>query len=142
MKCKTCGREDRPPYRKGNYNTCYQRTRSKAHYIPGVTRDWVIAHPERVMWLAAKYKAKQQGVPFTIETSDIVIPETCPILGTPLQTRSDNRDFAPSLDKVIPEKGYVAGNVAVISNRANRIKSDATLEELKSLVAYVSRFAT
>lgn len=81
-------------------------------------------------------------MPFTIETSDIVIPKTCPILGIPLQPRGDNKDFSPSLDKVIPARGYVAGNVAVISNRANRIKSDATLEELKSIVAYVSRFAT
>lgn len=38
---------------------------------------------------------------------------------------------SPSIDKVIPELGYVRGNVWVISNKANRIKNNATLEELK-----------
>ena len=142
MKCKTCNREDRPPYRKGNCHNCYQRTWRKAHYIPGVTRDWIIAHPERVMWLAAKHRAKQQGVPFTIKTSDIVISDTCPILGIPLRFRGDNKDYSPSLDRVIPALGYIAGNIAVISNRANQIKSNATLEELKRLVSYVSSFKT
>ena len=39
-----------------------------------------------------------------------------------------------SLDKIIPELGYVKGNVWIISNKANAIKSNASLEELKLLV--------
>lgn len=44
------------------------------------------------------------------------------------------QDNSPSLDIIIPSKGYVKGNVWVISNRANRAKSNLSLEELKTLV--------
>lgn len=142
MKCNKCQREDKPPYRKGACNNCYQRARNKAHYIPGVNRAWCLAHPERVMWLAAKHNARRHKVPFTISVEDIVIPEKCPILEIHLQSRGKSRDSAPSLDRVIPELGYVAGNIAVISNRANRIKSDATLDELKKLIVYMSSFTS
>ena len=142
MNCINCGKLGSLPYRKGVCNTCYQRKRNKAHYIPGRIPEWVKAHPERVMWLAARHKAKQQGVPFTIKASDIVIPKMCPILGIPLQSRGKSRDVAPSLDKVIPELGYVPGNIAVISNRANRIKSDSTQEELEKILQYVKQFNT
>ena len=37
---------------------------------------------------------------------------------------------SPSLDKIIPEKGYMIGNVAIISERANAIKQDATYKEI------------
>ncbi len=59
--------------------------------------------------------------------------ESCPILHIKL-THDGNRDHSPSLDRIIPQKGYVKGNVQVISLRANRIKSDATLEELERIV--------
>ena len=36
----------------------------------------------------------------------------------------------PSLDRLVPDKGYVPGNVIWISLRANQIKSDGTSEEI------------
>jgi hypothetical protein len=44
------------------------------------------------------------------------------------EKRSDN---SPSLDRLVPEKGYVAGNVRVISDKANRLKGDRTLSQLQ-----------
>lgn len=46
----------------------------------------------------------------------------------------DSLNPKPSLDKIIPKLGYVKGNVWVVSNKANRIKSNATIEELELLV--------
>ena len=89
------------------------------------------------MWLRAKHHAKKLSVPFTIKDSDIHIPAVCPVLGIALERAGGSRDNAPSLDRVVPSKGYVPGNICVISSRANRIKSDASLKELESLVAYV-----
>ena len=43
----------------------------------------------------------------------------------------------PSLDRIDNSKGYVPGNIAVISMRANMIKNNATLAELKAIVAYI-----
>jgi hypothetical protein len=47
------------------------------------------------------------------------------------------RARAASLDRIVPELGYVKGNIAVISNRANSLKSNATLEELERLCAWL-----
>jgi hypothetical protein len=83
----------------------------------------------------AKSRAKKNNLPFNIELDDIVIPERCPLLGIKIEsTEVRNSPNNPSLDKIIPEKGYIKGNVWVISNRANTLKNDATLQELKTLV--------
>lgn len=67
-----------------------------------------------------------------------MIPEFCPILGIKMSYGPfAERDSSPSLDKIIPELGYVKGNIAVICFRANRFKSDGTLDELRAIVKYM-----
>jgi hypothetical protein len=93
-----------------------------------------------VMLKNAKIRAKKHGVPINIELSDIVIPEFCPILGLKLEHGTqETHDASPTLDRIIPSQGYVKGNVVVISHRANRIKSDASLVELQNLVSWLAR---
>ena len=90
---------------------------------------------EYKMLARAKSRAKKNNLAFNIELDDIVIPERCPLLGIKIEsTEVRNSPNNPSLDKIIPEKGYIKGNVWVISNRANTLKNDATLQELKTLV--------
>ena len=88
------------------------------------------------MLTRAKSRAKQNNIPFNLELTDIVIPETCPLLGIPIQIQPKKgyHPNSPSIDKIIPEKGYIKGNVWVISNRANTLKNDASLQELELLV--------
>jgi len=87
------------------------------------------------MYHNAQHRAKKKGIPFTISMEDIVIPETCPLLGIPLVSTNDKRDPRnPSLDQKVPGEGYTPDNIWVVSSRANWIKSDATLQELKTLV--------
>jgi len=44
---------------------------------------------------------------------------------------------SPSLDRVVPNLGYVKGNVHVISWRANSLKKNATIEELEKIIQYM-----
>lgn len=88
---------------------------------------------------SAKQRALKQEVPFDITISDFDIPEYCPLLNIKLVKHIGDRqggtyEDSPSIDKIIPELGYVKGNVWIISNKANRIKNNATLEELRLLV--------
>ena len=93
-------------------------------------------NPVYLMLWGAKKRAKEDGVPFSIEAHHVVIPDFCPLLGIPLQRATGFRSAgSPSLDRILPELGYVPGNVWVISYRANQIKNDATLDELRSIVA-------
>ena len=90
------------------------------------------------MWQNASNRAKRFNVPFDIEPADIIIPDFCPVLGIPL-VRSIGKTHtvnSPSLDRIIPERGYVKDNILVVSYRANTMKSDGTLEDLKNLYEF------
>ena len=85
----------------------------------------------------AKMRAKRAGVPCTLTMLDVVgaVVDTCPLLGLPIiYAQPKLSDNSPTLDKKIPHKGYVPDNIAVISHRANRLKSDSTIEELQTLL--------
>ena len=74
---------------------------------------------------------------------DIVITETCPLLGIPLVSTNDKRDPRnPSLDQKEPGKGYTPDNIWVVSSRANWIKCDASLQELELLVENLKCFSS
>jgi len=90
----------------------------------------------------ARARARLHGLPFDITQEDVVIPSRCPILGIEIKISEGGiGPGSPSLDKLIPELGYVRGNVFVISHRANTLKSNATLGELrafaKGIVGYL-----
>lgn len=89
------------------------------------------------IWCSAKKRAKQKGLDFNIELEDIPkIPKYCPVLGIEIKSNTTHSplDSSPSLDRIDSTKGYIKGNVRIISNRANRIKADATIEELRKVL--------
>jgi len=93
---------------------------------------------KKYMLHTAKVRAQEQGVPFSLTTKDFDVPNFCPILGIKLEPGEKKLwDGSPSLDKIIPSLGYVPGNVRVISMRANRIKQNATSEELRMIADYI-----
>ena len=88
----------------------------------------------------AKNRAKQKGLEFAITVEDITIPETRPFLGIPLFVNDSKiGDNSPTLDRLDNSKGYIPGNVITVSYKANRMKSNATLEELRLLVENLSK---
>jgi hypothetical protein len=92
---------------------------------------------EQKMLSRSKSRALAKGLEHTITLEDIKIPKTCPLLGIKIKDNTGNgrgncRD-SPSLDRLNSDKGYTPDNVWVISNRANEIKSNATLEELEQI---------
>jgi hypothetical protein len=46
-----------------------------------------------------------------------------------------------TLDRVDSTKGYTRDNVAFVSHRANRLKNNATAEELQAIIAYMDKYA-
>jgi hypothetical protein len=90
----------------------------------------------------ARARAKRFALPFDIDEDYIksIWPadNKCPVLNTLFEigTRSD-RETSASIDRVLPNLGYVPGNVKIISFKANRIKNDACLEELEAVVSYL-----
>ena len=91
------------------------------------------------MLSSARSRARSKNLDFNIDLSDIELPEVCPLLGIPLSINASNKDFAYSLDRIDSSKGYIKGNVWVISDRANRLKNNATLKELEMLVSNLKK---
>jgi hypothetical protein len=93
---------------------------------------------ERLLY-EAKKRATKKGIDFSINADDLVIPEVCPVLGIPIiiSSSGSGTSNSPSLDRVDSSQGYTPCNVRVISWRANRLKSDATLHEVESLAKYM-----
>ena len=46
---------------------------------------------------------------------------------------------SPSLDRTDPKLGYILGNVRVLSWRANYLKGDATVQEIRKLLAWMEK---
>lgn len=96
------------------------------------------AHKKRRISLSAFYAiktgAEKRNLAFELKRNDIVVPEYCPVLGIPLDRRDYNH--TPSVDRIDNSLGYVAGNWIVVSRRVNRLKSNATLWELRRIADY------
>lgn len=101
---------------------------------PNYHRNWKVQNAERRLLYSAQSSAKQRECECSITLEDIVIPDVCPVLGIPLDRSAERlAPNKPSIDRIDNAKGYVPGNVQVISWRANRLKADASLEELVAL---------
>lgn len=86
----------------------------------------------------AKSRAKEKSLPFDLSVGDLEIPNICPVLGVPLCVNEKHVGAnSPSLDRLIPELGYVKNNVTVISHKANTIKNNASIEELEKILAWM-----
>lgn len=94
--------------------------------------DYMSRHQEKRLLGAAKQRAHKGGIEFSLREEDIVIPENCPFLNIPLTNLfGEGRVFSnASIDRIDPTKGYVKENIQIISDLANRMKQNATPEQL------------
>lgn len=88
---------------------------------------------------SARSRSRVTGLPFDLEFSDLIVPTHCPVFGFEMthSTGHGRTDTSYSIDRLDNAKGYVKGNVAVISWLANRLKNDATLDQLESVVSWM-----
>jgi hypothetical protein len=96
-------------------------------------KDWKKRH----IFQNVRNRARRKGIDFNIQFDDIHWADICPVLGIELDYSGKLRWHQVSLDRTDSSKGYVKGNVAVMSMRANSIKQDSTLEELENLIKYL-----
>ena len=133
--CKKCGewkpREGFHVHRlcKGGINTVCKTCRQ-----PLSAKNYLATTLEYRLWYRAKRRSKVKGLEFNIEIADILIPEVCPVFGVPMKV---NTEYAASLDRIDSSKGYIKGNIQVISTKANILKNDATMSELKQFAKWI-----
>jgi hypothetical protein len=93
------------------------------------------------MYSSASKRAKALKLPFNIDSNYIesICPKNCPVLGMAIKYGGgDKEKNSASLDKIIPNKGYVKGNVQVISQLANTMKNEASPTELLKFAKWIN----
>lgn len=116
--CKSC---------KSEYNVKYKDNNRAYYLLNGMQR-----------------RARKKHIPCTLPLSDVerLLSETtvCPIFGFPLKHNKEHADFdSPACDRIDPTKGYELGNVQIIANLANQIKSNATADQVLAVGHYMKK---
>lgn len=100
--------------------------------------DWV----QRTVW-KAKERAKRKNLPFNLTTAYVVsiMADKCPVFDEPfvLFGSKTGVDMTPNIDRIDPSKGYVEGNIAIISAKANRIKSAYQSKDLYKVAQWLEQ---
>lgn len=110
---------------------------NKDRYIV-YNRNKRAADPIRNRLYDIKSRCRKVGIEFDLKEEDIVMPDVCPVLGIKLEKGSGSiQNASPSFDRIDPSKGYVKGNIQILSVKANAMKRDATPEELRMFARWV-----
>lgn len=108
-------------YYENNKDLCNERTRQHR-----------LNKPEQSLCRISRATAKKKGLENNLTEEDIIIPEVCPYLGTKI-THTQGKGIVwtnASIDRIDSSKGYIKGNIQIISRKANSMKQDATEEQL------------
>lgn len=153
IKCSNCklNKEEKEFYKrtdtKRGYTShcrdCYKekvnsRLISENMTYSDLYRKYYINNPNKYILSQTKSSAKQRGIDFDLDIDDIIIPEYCPILKVKLDTSKTKLQnmYVPSVDRIDNSKGYIKGNIMIISRLANIMKNSATKEQLINFSSY------
>lgn len=94
--------------------------------------QWDEDNYDWILWDSARRRSKLEGFEFNLDRSDIVIPERCPYLGISLTSYRGRGNIwtNASIDRIDNNRGYVKGNIQIVSRKANTMKQDVSIEEL------------
>lgn len=116
------------------YNRSYMREWYKNNPEIAKARDikWRENNPKKRLIFSTRQSAKLKNLEHNIDESDLLLPEFCPLIGIKIDYSAGNGKTMqkPSIDRIDPTKGYIKGNVEVVSSLANTMKSKATPAQL------------
>jgi len=104
-----------------------------------------IYYKKRYLVNKARDRSKTKNMEFNIDISDLDEPIVCPILGIEINWANLSGkvgENSPSIDRIDNSKGYIKGNVRVVSYKANSLKSNGTIEEFEKIIKYMKESLT
>lgn len=115
-------------YKDKDYHKKYYLKNKK--YFQEKQQQKILNTREKYMLAALKTRCKLLSIPFNLTLEDVLIPKKCPLLGVNITNKAGRFKYNPSFDRINPKKGYIKGNVQIISDLANRMKQDASKKDL------------
>lgn len=137
--CKTCDQEYQEKQRK---KTPEKRLVAAREYQKERRKNF--DYRLQMLLNASKQRARNKNIEHTLTIEELkeLYPADgrCPVFGFTLQFGSAGfRENSPSVDKIDPKGGYTKDNVQIISWKANRLKTDATVKELELLLSFMKQ---
>ena len=145
--CISCALENgKVQYKKNKVNRSSQIKQyyqdNKAAHLARTLESKRNRTVEKILHQSAKDRSARKGIEFSITVEDVIVPKYCPVLGIELKVSKcrGGLDNSPSLDRVDSSKGYILGNVVVMSDRANTIKNNGTAEEHEKIAKFMKEW--
>lgn len=128
-------RDRRPEVFKQRQRDIHQRLKGARN---AQRRSGHAADPRKVLWGNACARARKVGVPLDeMDWRTLTQPISCECCGASLVVGGGLS--SPSLDRIVPAKGYVYGNIAWLCKRCNSIKNDASADDLERVAAWLRK---
>ena len=139
-RARRASRSEEEKERERNYRKEYRAKNIDAVKI----RNKKVYEKNKEIWILSniKKRAREQGLPFDLTAEDIKPPEFCPVLHIKLERgtkKTGPLPNSPSVDRIVPELGYVRGNIIVISHLANAIKQNASPDQIRKVADFFDR---
>jgi len=135
LTCKCCSKEKPAKYFSKKIDCLLGYDTSRCKDCKKSKIQWTKIKLEKKILNRTRTRAKQKGIDFNLEINDIIIPEKCPVYDHVFIY--NDIDWACSIDRIDPNIGYVKGNIQIISNKANRLKNNATIEDIEKLLTWM-----
>lgn len=140
-KCKECSSKEYSSYKStNNYLERLERTKQKRKTDKQADPKKVWAH---TVFHGSKARSKKLNLPFDLTKEWLIenAPTHCPLLGIELNFAAYRSDWnSASIDRVSSDIGYLKTNCKIISFKANRIKSNATANEIELLASNIRKY--
>jgi len=144
--CKSCRKNYRKSEKREHTKKCISERKEHYKHLndewrknnPDYQKKWTKKCPESQLLRSARNRAKQKNMECTITQNDIHIPKICPVFKVPFVKGTE---YAPSLDRIDNTKGYTPENIVVVSRKANVMKNNGSVQDLKMLVEYYSKLS-
>ena len=135
--CKECDRKRKREYRRTGRLAAAKRANPESYQLSNMVGK-------------SKIRAKEKNLAHNIDVKylrSLGLPSHCPYLGIKLRWKAQcglgvkGGAFpdSPSIDRIDSSKGYVKGNVIIVSHRANAIKHNANEQELYKIAHNISQ---
>jgi len=131
--------QEHPLFKKKNmYEQRLSEIRNLLGLLPKMPERVYLNQHDRIrgyMIRNTKFMSKRRGLEFNLTYQDLEIPEYCPYLGIKLTYMHESGGQDPShasIDRIDNNKGYIKGNIIVVSRMANAMKNCASLDQLET----------
>ena len=142
-----------------NYNNkIYKCTICCRKYMSNRLKEWrknkTVGDSQHLydMRRGAQDRARANKLPFDLTVQDLrdIITDSCPILGIKFELNKNglkwgkgknknNWGNSPSLDRIVPDKGYTKDNIIIVSLMANSIKNQATPNQIQKVATFYKK---